>query len=134
MNAQECQTIEGELGVKLPDAYRSFQLNRSAFAVDSTTVADDARLVVERTLEYRHGFGGAPPWPGDVIYVGDENDACPYALFCSTGRLVQTDHGNLEAKPLSAHPDFTGFVQQLQAQHEHEADTPQHRSDAKSPW
>jgi len=124
MEEEGCQTIEQQLGVKLPDAYRAFQLNRSASPVDPTTVADDARVVVERTLEHRRGFGGAPPWPRDVIYMGDEDDACPYALFCSTGRVIQTDHGDLQAQPLCDHPDFGTFVEQFQAEAEHDAGAP----------
>ncbi len=116
MNAQDFQTIERELGVKLPDVYRDFQMSRVASSVDTTTVSDDTRFVIERTLEYRRGYGGAPAWPCDVIYVGDEDDACPYALFCSTGRVVQSDHGNLSFKPLSVHSDFGSFVEALEEQ------------------
>ena len=133
MRAQDCQTIERELGVELPDAYRDFQLNRSNCSVDSTTVADDTRFVIERTLEYRQGYAGAPPWPGDVIYVGDEDDACPYALVCPTGRVIQTDHGSLNAKPLSAHPDFESFVESLQTRDKEEEEAePGDRQ--KRPW
>lgn len=116
MNTQDFQTIERELGVKLPDAYRDFQMNRVTSDVDTTTFADDTSFVIERTLEYRRGYAGASAWPSDVIYVGDEDDACPYVLFCSSGRVVQSDHGNLSAKPFSEHPDFASFVQALQGQ------------------
>lgn len=116
MNTEDFQAIERELGVKLPSAYCDFQMNRASSSVDTTTVADDIHFVIERTLEYRRGYGGAPAWPSDVIYVGDEDDACPYVLFCSTGRVIQSDHGNLTAKPLSVHPDFVGFVEALQDQ------------------
>ena len=116
MNAQDVQTIERELGVKLPDEYRDFQMNRTPSIVDTTTIADDTRFVIERTLEYRRGYGGAPAWPSDVIYVGDEDDACPYVLSCSTGKVIQSDHGNLSFKPLSAHPDFRSFVEALERQ------------------
>jgi len=116
MDSHDFQIIERELGVKLPNAYRDFQMNRVPSSVDTTTVADDARFVIERTLEHRRGYGGAPAWPSDAFYVGDEDDACPYVLFCSTGRVLQSDHGNLSFKPLSAHPDFGRFVEALQRQ------------------
>ncbi len=114
MNAQDFQAIERELGVKLPDAYRDFQTNREPSTVDTTTVSDDTRFVIERTQEHRKGYGGAPAWPMDVIYVGDEDDACPYVLFCSTGRVIQSDHGNLSVEPLLAYPDFGSFVEALE--------------------
>jgi hypothetical protein len=65
-------------------------------------------LIIQRTLEQRSGYEGAPAWPSQFVVIGDEDDACPYALDCSTGRIIQTDHGNLKKTPLL---EFTGITE-----------------------
>jgi hypothetical protein len=75
---------------------------------------DDAALNVERTLEYREGYGGAPPWPSDYVHIGDDDDACPYALRCSDGSIVKTDHGNLTARSLATFAGMDIFIQNLE--------------------
>ncbi len=75
---------------------------------------DDAELNIERTLEYRRGFGGAPPWPADYVHIGDDDDACPYALHCGDGTILKTDHGNLTKRPLAAFASVDIFVRAIQ--------------------
>src|SRR6266481_560515 len=114
VNTTGLQSIERELGLRVPAGYRRFQLERSSSKVDTTSVSDDSAIIIEKTFEYRCGFGGAPAWPMDVLWIGDEDDACPYALCCSTGEVMQSDHGNLGEKPLSRYVNFDSFVRVLE--------------------
>lgn len=36
-----------------------------------------------------------PESPPQYVYIGDEDDACPYALDCENGSVTYTDHGDL---------------------------------------
>ncbi len=74
-------------------------------------------LIIERTLEYRNGYCGAPAWPKAMLYVGDESDGCPYALNCDSGELLKTDHGNLERIALERYERFEDFVNELEFIH-----------------
>jgi len=114
MTDEDLNRIEAELAISLPDAYRIFQIARDPSDVDSISLSDDASFVIERTLEYREGYAGIPPWNSDALYIGDEDDACPYVLFCTAGRVVQTDHGDLTAKPLSDFGLFEAFADELE--------------------
>jgi len=59
-----------------------------------------------------------PPWPTEFVVIGDEDDACPYALNCTTGRIIQTDHGNLKKAPLQEFDDMARLVAELRKTYE----------------
>jgi hypothetical protein len=101
MKSPDFAAIEQSLGVKLPDAYRSLMCGADAPRLADAGLFDDAALIVERTKEHREGYGGAPAWPTHLVYVGDQEDACPYVLDVHTGSIVQADHGDYSAKPLA---------------------------------
>ena len=116
MTSHHLRTIEASLGINLPASYKNVM---AAFPwptfQGSTEVSlwDDPTPIVEQTLEYRSGFGGAPPWPAEFVVIGDEEDACPYALNCTSGRIIQTDHGDLKKTPLREFDDITELVAEL---------------------
>jgi len=116
MTSQQLRTIESSLGVALPDVYKSEMTAFPWPAFQGSSEAslwDDPTQIVEQTLEYRSGFGGAPPWPAEFVVIGDEDDACPYAINCTTGRIIQTDHGNLKNPPLQEFDQITDLVSEL---------------------
>lgn len=116
MNAKDISKIETALGVSLPQSYKSAMCPFLWPAYEGTTDAslwDDANAIVEETLAQRKGFGGAPPWPKNLIVIGDENDACPYALDCDTGRVIYTDHNRLEEEPLDEFSDLSKLIEQV---------------------
>lgn len=117
MTHQQLSMMEEQLQVSLPTRYKdilcAFPWPEFIGGTDFS-LWDDAALNIERTLEYRSGYGGAPPWPVDYVHIGDDEDACPYALHCSDGTIVKTDHGNLTVQPLSEFANIDTFVSQLQ--------------------
>ena len=124
MTREQLTIMEEQLHVTLPSGYRQVLLAFPwpEFAGGTEfSLWDDAALNVERTLEYREGYGGAPPWPSDYVHIGDEDDACPYALHCGDGTVIQTDHGNLTTRPLAAYASMESFVRELQEALDHDA-------------
>ena len=116
MTLDQIRTIESALGITLPDSYITVMTNYPWPEFAGSTGAslwDDPTPIVEQTAEYRNGFGGAPTWPREMVFIGDEDDACPFALNCETGRIVQTNHGNLNKAPLQEFDDITAFVLEL---------------------
>jgi hypothetical protein len=120
---EELTAMEQQLQVTLPDAYKQIMLSYPWPQFASTTDSslwDDAALNIERTLEYRAGYGGAPPWPLEYVHIGDDDDACPYALRCSDGTIVKTDHGNLRERPLKEFASPDALVQQIQRERDND--------------
>src|SRR4051812_38155835 len=101
MKPSDIAAIEESLSVKLPEAYRLLMCGSDAPRFDSAGLFDEVALIVDRTKEQRQGYGGAPRWPHHLVYIGDQEDACPYALDTQTGVITQTDHGNLTKEPLA---------------------------------
>ena len=69
MTIDQLRTIESGLTVTLPDAYKSTMTAYPWTDFRGSTEAsfwDDPTPIVEQTLEYRSGFGGAPPLAGRV--------------------------------------------------------------------
>jgi hypothetical protein len=114
MDRDGLQNIEEALGITLPVDYSKLVMNRGSTGIDNTSLIDDPKLIIKLTKEYRGGFGGVPEWPSCFIYIGDEDDACPYALDCITGIIVQTDHGNLELAPLTRYESVAEFASALE--------------------
>lgn len=115
MTLEQLQMMEDQLHVALPGAYRQVLLAFPWPVFASGTefsLWDDAALNVERTFQSRDGYRGAPPCPADHVHIDD--DACPYALRCSDGTIVKTDHGNLTARPLASFASAEVFVKELQ--------------------
>jgi hypothetical protein len=97
MTSTDLDKIEQTLGLRLPADYRTLMTGDSADRLVNSGLFTDAGKVIERTLEQRNGFGGAPPWPARFVYLGDQEDACPYALDCTSGRVTHSDHGRLDS-------------------------------------
>ena len=113
MTPQQLQTIESSLGVLLPEQYKKVMASYPWPAFQGSTEAslwDDPDAIIEQTTAQRAGFGGTPSWPTQFVVIGDEDDACPYALDCATGRIIQTDHGNMR---LAALADYASIVELL---------------------
>jgi len=116
MTPQELQTIESCLGVVLPEAYKQVMASYPWPAFEGSTAAslwDNPAAIVEQTTAQRAGFGGAPSWPTQLVVIGDEDDACPYAIDCTTGSIIQTDHGNLQAEALADYPSISELLSVL---------------------
>lgn len=113
MNESDIVKIESTLGVTLPHGYRSFLLvDRITNEIDDTTVATDADVIIQATQTYRAGFAGLASWPENLIYVGDEADACPYVIDCCNGNVRRVDKGNLTRPPLERFVSFDAFLEQ----------------------
>jgi hypothetical protein len=106
----EVVRIEQQLGVPLPDSYRRFLTSPREKDIDGQSLFGDADLIVSATLDYRNGADGLPPWPRNFVYIGDEADACPYAIDTASGEVTQTDKGNLQRKPLGRFVNFEEFL------------------------
>ena len=113
MKDSDIVAIEAELAVKLPPSYRALLCGHDAKRLDGSGLFDDAALIIERTKEQRAGYGGAPPWPTNFVYIGDQEDACPYALDVTSGVITQTDHGNLSVRPLARYPSISELAAEL---------------------
>lgn len=116
MNESEIRKIEKSLRVTLPETYRTFlKIERDAdHYLDDTTIVDEADIIIQATLDYRKGFEGLKAWPEHLIFVGDEADACPYAINCLDGKFIRTDKGNIERNPLESFDSFESFIKQRQ--------------------
>lgn len=110
MEPLEIELIEKELGVVLPDEYAEFLQSERPECIDSTAVIDHAQTIIEMTLEYRRGLDDLPLWPDSYVYVGDESDACPYVIDCSSGRVMKLDKGDFGKLPISEFESFSNFV------------------------
>lgn len=113
LSDEDIASIERELDVTLPASYKRFLTEReegSDVAIDAESVRDDARTVIDVTLQYRAGFAGLPAWPAAWVYVGEEADACPHAVDCESGVCLRVDKGNPLREPLERHADFDAFL------------------------
>ncbi|WP_105103722.1 SMI1/KNR4 family protein [Microbulbifer pacificus] len=110
MNQRDIQLIEERLGVDLPSEYVDFLLSdRDLDVIDDVTLIDDASLIVTSTMAYRNGSWNQQ-WPKNLVYVGDEADACPFVLNCVTGNLSRLDHGSLDRKALETYASMQDFI------------------------
>ncbi len=115
MKRADVAHIERSLEVSLPRAYVAFlTARRGNSALDATDVLEDATAIVNATELYRRGFEGLRPWPSELVYVGDQADACPYAVNCTTGEVMQTDKGNLDRPALRRWSSFEAFSSSLE--------------------
>jgi hypothetical protein len=113
MSEADLNQIEQGLGVRLPESYRSVMLALPSGRYGGYSLHEDASMIVERTKEQRAGYAGGQPWPLQYLYIGDEDDACPYALDCESGSVTYTDHGNL-TEPLAHFASVSDFVESLE--------------------
>jgi len=110
MSEHDVRRMEAALQVALPWAYASFLQERGELP-DNTTVLDMADIVIACTMEYRAGAYGLPPWPAHLVYVGDEADACPYALDCNTGGVIHLHKGDVTTRPIARFDSFNAFLE-----------------------
>jgi SMI1/KNR4 family protein SUKH-1 len=101
LTADDIKKIESVLGLSLPNEYLDALTKPRSSMLDGTTMLDSAEQIIESTLLYRNGFSGLPKWPSELIYFGDEADACPYAINCESGVVIKLDKGNIEKEPLA---------------------------------
>jgi hypothetical protein len=111
----DAEIEKSELGLSLPKAYAAFLRRQRPDHIDGTSVIADASRIILLTMEYRKGYGGAPPWPANYVYIGDESDACPYALDAEKETVVHTDHGHLGKPPLHRYSSFHSFLRGFSA-------------------
>lgn len=119
MTEADIVRIEAELKLRLPLGYREYLAQEDMDVeehgpIDDTAVMRDADAIIEATRDYQAGFEGLPPWPANLLYLGDEADACPYVLDCDSGGLKRLDKGNLNREPLAQWPSFDVFLQQAE--------------------
>ena len=115
MTQTDIDRIERDLDVKLPPAYRELMCASDAARLGDAGIFDNAALVVERTKRQRAGFDGAPAWATKFVYVGDQDDDCPYALNVDSGAVVRSDHGDLFEPPLARYNSFSNLAAELLA-------------------
>lgn len=114
MTLQEVASIEEALEVTLPKAYRSFVTSPRDFdEVDESSINSDPAFVIEATMVHRNGVAGLRPWPHDLVYIGDEADACPYVIDCATGKISRLHKGNLDTPPLKTFASFEKLLAYL---------------------
>lgn len=110
MKIEDIRRIESALNVKLPSDFVEFMISeRNYDAIDEVSVFDDANTIIEATIAYRQGKC-SQQWPMQLVYIGDESDACPYALDCISAELKRLDHGSIEIKPLETFSSFQEFL------------------------
>lgn len=115
MTEASVQKIESTLGVVLPTDYRAFLKQSPRPEIpDDTSVYSHPDMVIEATLEYRQGFAGLRAWPTNWVCFGDEADACPYAVDCASGRVLRTNKGHFDSRPLEEWNAFSAFVAERQ--------------------
>ncbi len=111
MKTSDVEVIEKTLGVELPGEYRKFLVStRNYDEIDDVSVIDAPERIITSTIEHRKGFWGQKPWPTNLVYVGNERDASPYALNCDTGEFQRLYHGNIEKPPRASFESFGEFV------------------------
>lgn len=112
MTPSEVREVEAALGLSLPGAYVRF-LSSGISSIDGVSALRTVALIVDATMMYRKGEIGIPAWPSHFICIGDEADACPYALNCITGEVIHTRKGYLDEKPIARFQTFDAFVAQF---------------------
>lgn len=113
MRSEDLERIEHELGLRLPESYRAAMLELPPGRYDGYSFHEEPALIVKRTHEQRAAHAGRQSWPHHYVYIGDEDDACPYALDCVTGSVIRTDHGNL-AQPLERFGSVAELLKSLE--------------------
>ena len=115
MTKSDVTRIEEALGVTLPEAYRSFVTSKRDFdEVDDRSIFDDAESVIEATEIHRRGVSGLQPWPHHFVYIGDEDDACPYVIDCTSSEICRLHKGNAGAPPFETFDSFDALLAKLQ--------------------
>jgi hypothetical protein len=109
MCASDVARIEQALHVVLPWDYAAFVQQEERPDIDATSVFDDADLVIEQTRAYRAGAYGLRPWPPQLVCIGDEDDASPRVIDCSTGACWRLEKGSLD-NAFERFPTFAAFV------------------------
>jgi len=113
MDTPSITRIESALAIRLPDAYRQMMLSGKIERLGDCGLFTDPEVIIERTREHRAGYAGAPKWSDGVVYIGDQEDACGFALDCKTGVVVQSDHGNLVEAPMARYETIDALVAEL---------------------
>ncbi|MDB4673644.1 SMI1/KNR4 family protein [Verrucomicrobiales bacterium] len=114
LTANEIAEIEEALRVTLPQDFVTFLTKGRNNIVDHTTVMDDAATIIEATMDYRGGVEDLPSWPDSLVYIGDEEDACPYVIDSESGRVMHLDKGNFGKPPLSEFVSFSAFLEKIE--------------------
>ena len=110
ISSDELNRIEAELQVSLPAEYRTYVGSKRQTTRDCYSILDSADSIIEATRTYRAGLEDLPRWPKSYLYVGDEADACPYALDTATGSVSRLDKGDISRSPLERYQSFLDFL------------------------
>ena len=97
----------------MPDEY-ILALGSENLDLDNVSLIDNAESIVEATLLYRNGFMGLEPWQVNLIYIGDEADACPYILNCNTGTVIRSEKGDIKKPPLAEFKNLNEFLSSIE--------------------
>ena len=121
MNDQGLKKIELELNLNLPKIYidvmRAYPFKEDAGSTD-WSIWDVPEAVIRWTKEYQSGYGPNPCWNNNLICIGDDGDACPYAYNILDDSVVKTYKGNIELEPLERYQSFISFVEKLKIDYE----------------
>jgi hypothetical protein len=117
MTESELERVEAELSITLPGYYKGLFLDRlkpGQIWSDTTTLCHDAAWIIKVTHEYRDGYAGAPPWPATLLFVGDEDDACPYVLDLAVDPVTvyRLDHGDYQRAYLGEWSSIEAWFQE----------------------
>lgn len=112
MTSEQIDSIETALDVKLPQALRDFLgRTREENDPDEVMVLPWPEAIIGFTLDFRKGFvEEMMPWPARFVYLGDQADACAYALDCESGEILHTHKGYLENKLLERYASFEDWL------------------------
>ena len=108
--------IAEELGVELPKAYAEFWERISSTAYSGTCEVDfwhDPAAIIRMTKSFRAGAGSNPPWPNNLVFIGDDGAACPFALDVEAGMILHLDHGNTDREYVRKPAPLAEWLDQL---------------------
>ncbi|GAA5495105.1 hypothetical protein Rhal01_01277 [Rubritalea halochordaticola] len=116
MNRNGILYIENSLNVTLPKSYVNVMVNYPYIEDEGTmnwSLGDNPQSLVEITQYYRKGSKMNPPWPLEIIVIGDEGDGCPIALNLETNEVYKYERGNITKEPLEYYRSFESYVEEL---------------------
>lgn len=109
----EINKIEKTLAVTVPEQLKVFLSSVNEKIPDSTSVWDSSDSIINATVDYRRGYEGLPKFDNELLYIGDELDACPYVINCMTGKVLKLDKGDLTLDLLEEFESFNHFKNAL---------------------
>jgi SMI1-KNR4 cell-wall len=108
MTDDDIDTIEGQLGVTMPDEYRSL-----APKVSNDCIFNTAKKVVLSTQQYRIQGMGEKPFPSENVIIGESGTGDLFSLDLSQdpAPVVEFDHERGRFKVIAF--SFTSWVKRV---------------------